>query len=111
MINKNIKNENGKEEIICSMISEDGSETLQAEVTYRFKQVKKGKFAIVTFRDDFKINSDYDCAYSMLINTIPEGIYSVVIGNKPNDKNYSIIKEAAIRAGFTETRGKLIKFL
>lgn len=91
------------------MKSEDGQGTVQAKCSYTFKDVKKGRFATVIFDDEQEIEKQYDCAYSMLENTMPADVYCVVLGNKAKDKNYDTIVEAAKRFGFTEIKGKLIK--
>lgn len=99
--------ENGN--ISCTMTSEDGLNTVQAKVEYVLKKVKKGTFATVTFDPSVDINTEYDCAFSMLENTIPENIYCCVLGNKPKDKGYDIIEDAVKRCGFEVVKGKYMK--
>lgn len=90
-----------KDLIIAKMVSEDGAETLQGEIHYAVKHVKKGDFVKASFPKDVELCPDYDCTFNLIGNTIPEGMYCCVIV-LPDEKstNYALVKDAVDRLGF-----------
>ena len=105
-----IKSSETENEIVFNMVSEDGQNSNQCKIKYIFKKVKKGIIVKAFFDKNIKICTDYDCAFSLLDNTMPKDVYCCVINMpKKSDENYSIIREAAERLGFKDFKSNMIK--